>query len=137
MKKFERFVIYPMLFIALFFSFAGGDLQQTTAQQGAEEHIIAKRITVINDDYESIIQLGNNSSDGGIISVYDEDEKKVAIISSTINGIGGSINVFNKFEESVGTFGIAKNNSGALWVKNKSNDKIGVCTYEGYKYIKP
>lgn len=47
MKKFERFIIYPMLFIAIFFSFTDDGVQQTTAQQVYEE-IIAKKITVVN-----------------------------------------------------------------------------------------
>jgi hypothetical protein len=43
MQKFERFIIYPMLFIGIFFSFADDGVQQTTAQQVYDE-IIAKNI---------------------------------------------------------------------------------------------
>ena len=56
MKKFERFIIYPLLFIALFFSFADDGLQQTTAQQVYDE-LIAKNIKIVNDDGKTMIEL--------------------------------------------------------------------------------
>ena len=73
MKKFERFIIYPMLFIALFFSFSGEDVQQTTAQQVYDE-IIAKNIKVVDDKGREAINLsgGNyNNKAFGSITIYD------------------------------------------------------------------
>jgi hypothetical protein len=56
MKKFERFIIYPMLFIALFFSFVDDEIQQTTAQQVHDE-IIAKNIKIVDDEGRVMIEL--------------------------------------------------------------------------------
>lgn len=56
MKKFERFIIYPLLFIALFFSFADDGFQQTTAQQFYDE-IIAKNIKIVDERGNKLIEL--------------------------------------------------------------------------------
>jgi hypothetical protein len=62
MKKFERFIIYPMLFIALFFSFADDNVQQTTAQQVHDE-IIAKSFKIVNDKGSILIELSSKENE--------------------------------------------------------------------------
>jgi hypothetical protein len=59
MKKFERYIIYPILFIVLFFSFSGDDLHQTTAQQVYDE-IIARKITIVNEDGQKMSEISSD-----------------------------------------------------------------------------
>lgn len=108
MRKFERFIIYPMLFIAIFFSFTNDGVQQTTAQQVYDE-IIAKKITVVNEIGEELITLHKGKSMGGRIDMYTSssallgnkkksdpddglDEKHISIVT---NFNGGMIKTFS------------------------------------------
>jgi hypothetical protein len=109
MKKFERFIIYPMLFIALFFSFAGDGVQQTTAQQVYDE-IIAKKITIVNDNGDETTRLTANKFGGQIILENPLDSRNQVRINH--NGIGMS--------NSMSTLIL---NSGRLAVINKEKEK--------------
>jgi len=79
MKKFERFIIYPMLFIALFFSFTDDGVQQTTAQQVYDE-IIAKSIKIVDDNGTEMIILDSHkglfNNKGTIKILEDFSERK-------------------------------------------------------------
>ena len=79
MKKFERFIIYPLLFIALFFSFADDGLQQTTAQQVYDE-IIAKNIKIVNEDGKTMIELRTRKADeDDFLNLIDYDSGSIII----------------------------------------------------------
>ena len=87
MKRFERFIIYPMLFIALFFSFAGEEVQQTTAQKVYDE-IIARNIKIVDDNENTVIELFESGRYGrGIIKVKNGkyNESKIEIQARGIN----------------------------------------------------
>ncbi|PTV94429.1 hypothetical protein C8C76_1323 [Halanaerobium saccharolyticum] len=89
MQKFERFIIYPMLFIAIFFSFADDGVQQTTAQQVYDE-IIAKSISIVNDEGELLINLSrheesNVNKNSGRIKIIGYDGDKTNIIPGHIS----------------------------------------------------
>ncbi|MFW5795308.1 MAG: hypothetical protein ACOCV1_07495 [Bacillota bacterium] len=95
MNKFERFIIYPMLFIALFFSFSGEEVKQTTAQKVHDE-LIAKSIKIVNEDGVEMITLDvdksktKEDSDSGVIfissnSSNSDNEFKTGISNSRIN----------------------------------------------------
>lgn len=70
MKKFERFIIYPMLFISLFFSFADDGMQTTTAQRVYDE-LIAKSIKIVDDKGSTLIEL-NSKKNEYLNGVYGE-----------------------------------------------------------------
>lgn len=90
MHKFERLIIYPMLFIALFFSFAGEEVQQTTAQQVHDE-LIAKSIKIVDDEGDTLIKLNTEKEvygegeDGNIMLKDSEDKSKTTIGSGNID----------------------------------------------------
>lgn len=95
MRKFERFIIYPMLFIAIFFSFAADDVQQTTAQQ-YEKHIVAKKITVLDDDENKIVQIqgGSKGKFGGIVLYNSSGTNVMGLLKSNLGKPG--IVLFNE-----------------------------------------
>ena len=114
MKKFERFIIYPMLFIALFFSFAGDEVKQITAQQVYDE-IIAKSIKVVNDKGNTLIEIsakGNEYKDYGQINIATKYTDTSSKLNTKIEG--GNISIENGANKTfIGTSSISlsdKNN---------------------------
>jgi len=90
MKKFERFIIYPLLIVALFYSFAGE--QVTEATENVIDKLVVREISVVNDDDKEVINIGSLFSGyHGLINVYDvrDKEKMYSTISS------GSFRVVN------------------------------------------
>lgn len=99
MKKFERFIIYPLLFIAVFFSFADDGLQQTTAQQFYNE-IIAKNIKIVDERGNKLIELSAEKNE-----VFEQGYGKINVFSksstlgnSNTNIQAGSIDLNNNSE---------------------------------------
>lgn len=85
MKKFERFIIYPMLFIALFFSFADDGVQQTTAQDFFNE-IITKKISIMNNDTKEVMVLEGTDGGGRITLNSGKNEENIVITSDAEDG---------------------------------------------------
>jgi hypothetical protein len=108
MKKFERFIIYPMLFIAIFFSFADDGVQQTTAQQVYDE-LIAKSLTIVNDSGEKVIKLKSNQF-GGKISLEEPNSYHQLGITPMAIGMSTPTNYLNL-------------NSGRIVMTNKEKEK--------------
>ena len=71
MHKYERFIIYPLLILALFYGMAG-DQVMTSATKVYDE-IIAKKISIVDDNGKEIIKMGLDRdfehSDRGIIKI--------------------------------------------------------------------
>jgi len=116
MQKFERFIIYPMLFIGIFFSFAEDGVHQTTAQQVHDE-IIAKSIYLTNSNGETTIIL---DGEDGIVSTY-ENRKNTTNLGNSTTG-SGMINVYGKadLKDHYGvSIGTSDSGSGFIQLKNK------------------
>ncbi|MFW6025371.1 MAG: hypothetical protein ACOCRX_03425 [Candidatus Woesearchaeota archaeon] len=69
MKKFERFIVYPLLIVALFYSFSGE--QVTTATENVIDRLVVREISVINDEGVENINIGSNNLMGGRIKIED------------------------------------------------------------------
>ena len=96
MKKFERFIIYPLLIVALFYSFAGE--QVTTATENVIERLVVREISVVNDEGVENINIGSNNLVGGRIKIEDTMFNKDR--RGFINITSGSISINNITEES-------------------------------------
>lgn len=74
MKKIERIIIYPLLFLALFQSFVG--LKPTFAGSSEEnvavfDKIVAKEISIVNNEGDRVVEIGSEpSGSGGFIFVF-------------------------------------------------------------------
>ena len=135
MKQFERFIIYPMLFIALFFSFAGEEVQQTTAQQIYDE-VIAKEITILNDKGdESIKMTGNNFGGSILVEDFVDPENHLWVNSRGVHIIGskndlylnpGGIRMIPKenYNEPIILMGVTKSGGSFAVFSNKDGDSL-------------
>lgn len=91
-SKYERLIIYPLLFIALFCALTGVNVVNATQQ--VFDKIIAREITLVNEDGESLASLK-----------YDERKENVSFEMYSKDGLralsllaydqGGAIGVFN------------------------------------------
>lgn len=91
MKKFERFIVYPLLIITLFFSMSGNQVM-TEADQIYDE-IIANKIKIVNNEGKEMITLGvkednssNVSDHGEIIVMQDTSKYKSKLQTRIENG---------------------------------------------------
>lgn len=73
MARYERFVVYPLLFIALFCSLTG--VSVVKASQEVLEKVITKELVVVNDAGKEIasIRSGNDPSTGVELCLNDAD----------------------------------------------------------------
>ena len=71
MKKFERFIIYPLLIVALFYSLPGEQI--TTATENVIDRLVVRELSVVNDEGTEVVNIGSSSFTGksGRISVYN------------------------------------------------------------------
>ena len=100
MHKYERFIIYPLLILALFYGMAG-DQVMTSAQKVYDE-IVAKNISIVNEQGERILLIGNDVNGSGSIDLYDnEGDKLIGLGSSSNEGMSGLVTVYNKYHNKV------------------------------------
>ncbi len=96
MAKWERYIVYPLLFVALFFGVA----RETRVLQAAEsivEEIRARRVVVVDEaGREQVVIRGaaQEGVDGGQIEVFDKEGKKQMALGAT--KIGGDLQVFDE-----------------------------------------
>ena len=64
MQKFERFIIYPLLIVALFYSFAGE--QATTTAQEVVDKLVVREISVVNDEGDEAVNIGSLGGAGTV-----------------------------------------------------------------------
>lgn len=92
MSKYERLIIYPLLFIALFCALTGVNVVNATQQ--FLDKIVAKEIVVVNDEGNTVASLK-----------YDEKKESVSLELYNNEGVrsvsilgyddGGAIGIFN------------------------------------------
>ena len=68
MKKFERFIIYPLLIMTLFYSFAGE--QVTTTAQDVIDKLVVREISVIDEEGNEVVNIDSVPYHGGEIMIY-------------------------------------------------------------------
>lgn len=111
MKKFERFIVYPLLIIALASSFLGGGVKTNAFE--FFDTILARRIIILDDTSEEMITmgweknetfktrngyiniygpLGNTALKGSYINLNSKNEDSFVGISGTIPSISIKIN---------------------------------------------
>ena len=113
MHKYERFIIYPLLILALFYGMAGN--QVMTSAQKVYDEIVTKDIKVVNNQGEEVLRMGVGTSGNGLLTVYDNDGEELIYLGAyTYNGeengkeSAGLITVSNKYNETVIGLGITK-----------------------------
>ena len=82
MHKYERYIIYPLLIIALFYGMSGKDIIESNAQQVYDE-IIAKKITVVKPNNKNSIEITPKG-----IGLYEEKDLKLVIQHNDIRTYG-------------------------------------------------
>ncbi|NPV81465.1 MAG: hypothetical protein HPY52_14575 [Firmicutes bacterium] len=95
MAKWERYIVYPLLFVALFFGVA----RETRVLQAAEsivDEIRARRIVVVDEAGREQVVLRSAARDreweaGGQIEVFNKEGKRQLALGVTIGG--GAIDV--------------------------------------------
>lgn len=142
MFKFERFIIYPVLFIALFFSIADDGVQQTTAQEVIDQ-LIVKDIRVVNDKGEAQIHIDGASPTPSIsiksstfhpdsynyinnygMSIYSKYH--INVLNSSEMKISNNSEEYSILNDGIITLGVdytGGNGGGALKLLNEKEDK--------------
>jgi hypothetical protein len=130
MHKFERFIIYPMLLIAIFFSFADDGVQQTTAQQVYDE-IIAKSIKIVNSEGEVLVLIDSSKMITDTKKVYGEISIKNTKKDNLITLSAGTINPVISISEEVG--GVEDDPEYDYNVLNISDNSLSVFEYSTFQ----
>jgi hypothetical protein len=151
MHKYERYIIYPLLIIALFYGMSGSDVIETNAQKVYDE-IVAEQIkvigtkedggtTIINHNgmaiYNKDNKLALSLQPNGFIRTYDEGDE-TTYLGSMPSG-GGTIAIFNDHEKEVGRITITKADEngeggghGVLVIHDKYHEDYRSYGHRGY-----
>lgn len=115
MKKFERFFIYPLLFVALFYIIVGNQEPVTNAEQVFDE-LIAKKVTIVNNKGAKIIDLSSTKDNCGMILTYDDKENCETILSSS--PYGGYLGICS-MDETAAMISVSDEGTGVIRTNNK------------------
>jgi len=104
MHKYERYLIYPLLIIALFYGMSGGNIIKTVADSRVYEEIVTKKIKVVDDNGNTKIFLGShpNQPNSNIVALYNNSDQPIALLEATEKDKGivhlrkGGVKVNNK-----------------------------------------
>ena len=93
MSKYERLIIYPLLFIALFYALTG--ISVVNATQQILDKIVAREVVVVNDEGNTVASLkyDQQKQDVSLELFNDEGNRVVSLLSYDD---GGAIGVFNQ-----------------------------------------
>ena len=76
MKVFERIFLYTVLAILVFYVFlVDGNVESRVAIQ---EEIRARRIVIVNDAGQEVVELSTNVEDNGLVVIYNKSGNAVA-----------------------------------------------------------
>ena len=93
MAKWERFIVYPLLLVALFLSVSNSERVLEATESVADE-VRARRIVVVGEKGNNGIVLDTNFLGGGSLSIYDPAGEQEILLDSI--GIGGSLSLYNR-----------------------------------------
>ncbi|HHY14960.1 MAG TPA: hypothetical protein GX521_02675 [Firmicutes bacterium] len=93
MSKYERLIIYPLLFIALFCALTG--VNMVSATQQFLDKIVAKEIVVVNDEGDTVASLKYDQQKENVsLELFNADGARV--VSLLAYEDGGAMGIFNR-----------------------------------------
>lgn len=93
MSKYERLIIYPLLFVALFYALTGTNVVNATQQ--ILDRIMAKEVLVVNDQGQTVAALKYDDQKESVsFELYNNEGHRVVSLLSY--EAGGAIGVFNQ-----------------------------------------
>ena len=144
MKSLERIFLYSVLAILVFYVFlVDGNVE---SQVVIQEEIRARRIVIVNDAGQEVVELSTNVENNGLVVIYNKSGNRVALIGNNIlqggvisiynkdgttdanmisSAYGGLMSIFNIYGNRVAGIGANKNDNGEIRVFNKSGEIIG------------
>ena len=128
MKAFERIFLYSVLTVLVFYVFlVDGNVGSKVAIQ---EHIMARRISIMNDEGQEVVLLWTTPDGIGLITIAN---KAGAMASMTSGEEGdGIVSVSNKGGTPVATITASEDGGGIMGVSNKAG--VPVVQMSTYKY---
>ena len=130
MKVFERIFLYTILAILVFYVFlVDGNVESQVAIQ---EEIRARRIVIVNDAGQEVVELSPNVENNGLVVIYNKSGDAVANIIADEGG--GIVNVINKDGKISTMMGVNDEGGGIMSVYNKDGKTdavIGASEYGG------
>jgi len=144
MKAFERIFLYSILAVLVFCVFLVDE--NVESKSAIQEEILAKRISIVNNEGKEVVLLSASGEDDGAIIIYNKGGTPVALIGASKDGgiMGvtnkggapvvimrtteygnGDIVINNKGGASVAGMGADENDNGSIGVFNKSGEIIG------------
>jgi len=121
MKKFERIFLYSMLAILFFYVFlVDGNVE---SQEVVQQEIRARRIIIVNDLGQEVVELSTNVKNNGLVVIYNKSGNVVAGMGASEDG--GIITAHNKDGNAVIGIGADENDNGEIVVFSKSREQTG------------
>lgn len=94
MSRYERFLLYPLLIVALIYGVMGNPVMKANPGTEVFERIEAREILIKNGEGEVVISLSLNEENAGEVTVYNREGVRNAALRATEGG--GGIATFNK-----------------------------------------
>lgn len=130
MKSFERIFLYSALAILFFYVFlVDGNVE---SQVVIQEEIKARRIAIVNDAGQEVVELSTNVENNGLVVIYNKSGNVVA--GMIVGEYGGGMSVFNKDSKTVTMMGVNEEGGGIMSVSNKDGKTdavMGASEYGG------
>lgn len=132
MKKFERFIIYPLLLVTLFYIISG--LQIIPSAEPILDKLVVREISVVNRSGQEVIKIGQvkNKSKGtkigftgfggGNIEIYNRDGVMVISMRSSDIAGGSFIETYTEDGIMVTSMGGLIGIGGGIETYNKEGD---------------
>jgi hypothetical protein len=121
-KKLERIFLYTVLSVLVFYVFLVD--VKVESQEIIQQEIRARRIVIVNDAGQEVVELSTNNENNGLIEIYNKSGNVVA--GMIVSEYGGTMNVLNKDGKIVTLMGVNGEGDGAMNVYNKDGKTTAV-----------
>ena len=119
MKKLERIFLYSILAILVFYVFlVDGNVESQVAIQ---QEIRAKRMVIVNDVGQEVVELFSNNGDNGAITINNKNGTPAAFMEINKYSGGGVVGIYNKNGNNSVTMAVSGNynDNGVIFFYNK------------------
>lgn len=115
MKKFERFIIYPLLIVALFYIISGQQI--IISAENILDKLVVREIFVVNDSGQEVVNISANNDGGGSIWTLNKD----GVVGTSMGSVsdGGIITTYNR-DGVIGAFITSDDTGGLICTFNKN-----------------